>query len=134
MSTNGSTATDFSETAVAGAGLAGATVATVAAGRSVMTRFDSQNLSTTKYASATQRVTMIARLRRCPVCFLMDRLGSTSTVGFRPSGVISYTQAKISTAGKPTTISSTTVRPIHSGSASTCTNNPNGSKIGRAHV
>jgi hypothetical protein len=58
-----------------------------------------------------------------------DRLGSTSTVGFKPSGVISYTQAKISAAGNPITISSTTVRPIHSGNASTCTSTPNGSRV-----
>src|ERR1039458_9115871 len=96
MSRNGRTATDFSEIAGATGAAAGASAAT---GRSLAACFDSQNLSTTKYASATQRVTVIARLRRCPVCFLMDRLGSTSTVGFRPAGVISYTQAKISAAG-----------------------------------
>ena len=51
--------------------------------------------------SATASMAMIAKSSRRPVSLRMDCPCGTSTVGFRPSGVISYTQAKITTAGKP---------------------------------
>src|ERR1700724_3004888 len=99
MSRNGSTATDLSETTVAAGAVPSATDAAGVAGCSVVMCCDSQNLSTTKYVSATAITAKIARWGRCPACFLMDRLGSTPTVGFSPSGVISYTHANRSTAG-----------------------------------
>ncbi len=125
MSRKGKTATDLSEIAVAAGAVRSATSATGVAGCSVARSFDSQNLSTTKYASAMQSTTMMARSRRCPVSFLIDRWGSTSTVGFSPSGVISYTQANNRTSGKPITMSITTNRLAQAGTSSmwktTCT-------------
>ncbi len=86
VSANGRTAIDFSE--IAGTGVvAGDDVATSCS--TAVTCFESQSLSTSRYATPSTRSTMIARSRRCPVRFLIDRWGSTSTVGFSPSGVIS---------------------------------------------
>src|ERR1700730_3022758 len=118
MSRNGRTATDFSEIAVAAGVVAGAIDAAGVAACSVVARFESQNLSAAKYASATAITTTIARFRRRPVRFLIDRCGSTSAVGFSPSGVISYTHANRSTAGKPTAIRMTTSRLAHKGTSS----------------
>src|SRR5216684_3906884 len=76
MSRNGRTATDFSEIAVAAGVVAGAIDAAGVAACSVVARFESQNLSAAKYASATAITTTMARFRRCPVSFLIDRCGS----------------------------------------------------------
>src|SRR5216683_6482415 len=135
MFVNGSTATECSggenaagvtgatatgEAAVVGVGVAtiGAEVEAAVAACSIVARFESQNLSAAKYASAMAITTTIARFRRCPVRCLIDRCGSTSAVGLSPSGVISYTHANRSTAGKPTAISTTTSRFAHAGTSS----------------
>src|ERR1700733_16247101 len=87
MSTNGSTATDFSEIA----GVAGAAAGVTAAiGRSLVACFDNQNFSTTKYASAiASTATEAMRIHRgCGVAELRARVrrsngtaGATSAPG-----------------------------------------------------
>src|SRR5258708_14185451 len=116
MSTNGRTATDFSGIVGAAGVVAGDDVATSCS--TAVTCFESQNLSISRYATASTRTTTMARFRRCAVCALIDRCGSTSAVGLRPSGVISYTHANRRTAGKPTAISITTSLLAHTGTSS----------------
>ena len=53
-----------------------------------------------------------------PVSCVTDRDRSTSTSRFSPSGVISYTHAKISAGKKPSTSSSMTIDPVNSGTLS----------------
>src|SRR5258708_40210422 len=49
--------------------------AALAALSTAATCFESQNLSTSRYAIPSTRTTIIARSRRCPVSFLIDRWG-----------------------------------------------------------
>jgi hypothetical protein len=75
----------------------------------------STNLSNAKYPTAKSSTTMIMRSIRRPVCGVIDCSGATSSSRFRPCGVSSKTQLKITAGTNPIANKTTTVRGSHSG-------------------
>ena len=106
---NASTATDLA--LAADLGSADGRAATSAASR----RGVRTNLSNTKYPSASSSTAMIMRFMRRAVCGAIDSSGGTSSSRFKPCGVSSKTQLKISAGMKPIASKMTILRGNQSG-------------------